>query len=717
MSRSLDALFRLSRIPLFALALPCCGLAATAAGAAEDVLEEVIVTATLRQQTLVKAPASITVIDQQRLIDSGRQHFEDVLSAVPNLHFAGGTSRPRFFQIRGIGEREQYEGAPNPSVGFLIDDIDFSGIGMPATLFDVERIEVLRGPQGLRYGANALAGLIVMRGRDPQDEYGFSTEASLGEYNSESLGAVATGPVESLNSAWRVAVQSFRSDGFREDSFLGRDDTAGRDELTARAKWRWQPSDDTTVDLTWLHSDLDNGYDGWSIDNSRESLADRPGKDAQQSDGAALRVDTSAGSLGRLTVTAAFSDADSEHSYDADWGNAESWAPFTYDYFDRFLRERNGRSLEAKLSSEDEPTASGLTWIAGIYGLDVDERVDYTSQGVYVDPFTPEFSGTTNNFLRSDYDARNVAVYGQVEAPFSERWGWSFGLRGEQRDADYTDRGIENGEPRALDTSERDRMWGGQATLYFDPRDRMRWFATVSRGYKAGGFNLGQAAVVRPRFAPEYLVGLDVGVKGEWFERRLYADVTAFYMKRTDMQVSTGVQLDPSNPSSYFFLTDNASGGRNLGIESSVRWRASRQLEVGGALSLLRTRYSGYRPAGVDLSDRDQAHAPEYQASLNATWRHPVGWMARVDVVAVDDFYFDVPDNDTRADAYSLTHLKAGYEADRWSLYAWSRNVFDEDYLIRGFYFGNQPPDFSATRYTQLGEPRQFGVTFRWEFN
>jgi outer membrane receptor protein involved in Fe transport len=260
-------------------------------------------------------------------------------------------------------------------------------------------------------------------------------------------------------------------------------------------------------------------------------------------------------------------------------------------------------------------------------------------------------------------------------------------------------------------------MWGGQATVYFDPREQLRTFVTLSRGYKAGGFNLGQAATIRPRFEPEYLWSIDVGAKGEWLERRLYADVTAFYMKREDMQISTGVQLDPiGDPGSYFFLTDNASGGRNLGIESSVRWRFSGQLEIGGTLGLLRTRYSGYRPAGEDLSDRDQAHAPEYQLSLNATWRHPLGWMARIDVSAVDDFYFDVPPNPTRSAAYWLTHLKVGYEADRWSVYAWGRNVFDHDYAVRGFYFGNLPPLFENERYVQLGEPRQLGITARWEF-
>lgn len=690
---------------------------ANAAAADDDILEEVIVTATLRQQSLLDTPVSITVLNQRTLQDAGRQHFEDVLAAVPNLHWAGGTSRPRFFQIRGIGEREQYEGAPNPSVGLLIDDIDFSGLGMPATLFDVGRIEVLRGPQGMRYGANALAGLIVMRGQDPADELGFATEASYGEYASESLGAVATGPIDALNSSWRVAVQRYRSDGYRRDVFLHRDDTNDRDELTARAKWRWQPSEDTTVDLTWLHAKLDNGYDGWSIDNSRVSLADRPGKDAQTSDGASLRVETGAGSLGRLTVIAAGSDSDMDYSFDGDWGNAQSWAPFTYDYFYRALRNRTTRSAEVRLASAQAQRPGSLAWLVGVYALDLEENVDETSVGTYVDPFDDRNSGSDDDRLFSAYDARNFAAFGQVDGWLSERWGWSVGLRGEQRTADYRDRGVQSGDERATDTAQRDSMWGGQATVHFDPAEQLRVFATVSRGYKAGGFNLGQAALQRAQFDPEYLWSIDVGAKGEWLDRRLYADVTAFYMKRTDMQVSTGVQLDPiGDPNSYFFYTDNASGGRNLGLESSVRWRLSQRIEVGGTLGLLRTRYYGYRPTGEDLSARDQAHAPEYQLSLNATWRHPLGWMARIDVSAVDDFYFDVPPNPARSDAYSLTNIKVGYEADRWSVYAWGRNVFDEDYAVRGFYFGNEPPLFENKRYVQLGEPQQFGVTARWEF-
>src|SRR5690606_17158873 len=161
-----------ARAVALALAVP---LMSPVLAAEQDIeLEEVIVTGTLRQQSIRDVPGSVTVLDATMLRDAGQQHFQDVLALVPNLNWASGSSRPRYFQIRGTGEREQYEGAPNPSVGFLIDDVDFSGIGNAATLFDVGRIEVLRGPQGTRFGANALAGLIVVQGKEPENVAGYS---------------------------------------------------------------------------------------------------------------------------------------------------------------------------------------------------------------------------------------------------------------------------------------------------------------------------------------------------------------------------------------------------------------------------------------------------------------------------------------------------------------------------------------------------------------
>src|SRR3984885_14485160 len=254
-------------------------VAAAKASDTDDKLDEIIVTATLRSVPLEETPGSVSVLTGTALHDAGQQHFEDVLPLVPNLNWAGDTSRPRYFQVRGIGELQQYQGAPNPSVGFLIDDIDFSGLGSAATLFDVDRIEVLHGPQGTLYGANALAGLIYVKSADPADTFGGRAEFDVGDYNERSYGAVLTGPVSALDSAFRLAVQRYTSDGFYHNAYLGRSDTDARSELTLRGRWRYEPNEAWRVDFTVLRVAMNNGYDAWTLDGSRTTESDRPSVD------------------------------------------------------------------------------------------------------------------------------------------------------------------------------------------------------------------------------------------------------------------------------------------------------------------------------------------------------------------------------------------------------------------------------------------------------
>ena len=121
-----------------------------------------------RQSELQRTTASVTVLNQAALADKGVQHFEDVINAIPNLTWTGGTSRPRYIQIRGIGENSQFEGeTPDSSVRFLVDDLDFTGLGTIGNLFDVQQIEVLRGPQAGAFGANAAGGMIRIVTNDP----------------------------------------------------------------------------------------------------------------------------------------------------------------------------------------------------------------------------------------------------------------------------------------------------------------------------------------------------------------------------------------------------------------------------------------------------------------------------------------------------------------------------------------------------------------------
>src|SRR5690242_11711696 len=181
-------------------------------------LEEIVVTAAFRSTNIEQLPVSVTVLDREELRETTQQHFEQAIRQIPNLNLSGEGSRARYFQLRGVGELEQYDGAPNPSIGFIVDDIDFSGLGSIGTLFDIDRVEVLRGPQGTRYGANALGGLIYMRSAPPPSALSADFAATTGSEGTRALGAAVGGPLGD-KLGFRASVQTYDNDGFRDNVF------------------------------------------------------------------------------------------------------------------------------------------------------------------------------------------------------------------------------------------------------------------------------------------------------------------------------------------------------------------------------------------------------------------------------------------------------------------------------------------------------------------
>jgi iron complex outermembrane recepter protein len=688
-------------------------------GSNSQPLDEIVVTATLRSVSLEEMPGSVSVLSGAALRDAGQQHFEDVLPLVPNLNWAGDTSRPRYFQIRGIGELQQYQGAPNPSVGFLIDDIDFSGLGSAATLFDVDHIEVLHGPQGTLYGANALAGLIYVKSADPENTFGGRAELDAGDYNERSYGAVLTGPVSSLDSAFRLAVQKYTSDGFYHNAYLDRSDTDNRDELTLRGKWRYQPNDAWRVDLTVLRAQIDNGYDAFAIDNSRTTESDHPGVDLQYSTGLSARSTYSGWGAATLTTIATYADTKVNYGFDGDWGNPKLWAPYTDDATEDQLRHRSTRSLEIRLSDTPTPqTAHGISWLFGVYAFELRESLTDTSAGTYVDPFDATQNSDSLTVVSSRYLSRNGAVYGQLDGNFSERARWSVGLRGERHTSSYNDSTTNLDAPTTANNfGPADNLWGGQASIDYTVADGQHVYALIARGYKASGFNLSPGLPANQlQFGPESDLNFEIGHKAQMSDGRLRIDTSLFYMVRHNEQLLTSEQLDPSNPNTFVFFTGNAKSGFNYGLESTLSWAAAKSLEFGGSLGLLQSEYHGFVQNGVTLPDRALPHAPPWQAAVNATWRDPRGPYARLDVTGMGSFFYDLPPNATRSSAYGLANGKLGWDTPRWEAYLWGRNLLNKNYTVRGFFFGDEPPDFPNKLYVQLGEPRNWGVHFTVRF-
>ena len=433
------------------------------------VIEEIVVTAEFRANTVNRTPASVSVVAVGDLRGRAVQHLEDVLAQVPNVNFAGGSSRARFYQVRGIGERGQFEEPLNASVGLLVDGVDFSGIGTAAVLHDVSQVEVLRGPQGTIYGANALAGLMSIRTNAPTTGFEGGLTLDAGNYDALGLGLTVSGPLGDTLGG-RLAVRTYQDDGFSKNTFLDETDTNERDELSVRGRLDWAATERLDVGLTLGHIDIQNGYDTFSLDNNRRTRSDEPGQDAQQSTYGALTADWLINDAVVLEGALSHANSEIDYGYDEDW-TFVGFHPFESSSTDRYERDRDTTTLDLRLLSSDGGRIFGGStgWVVGIYALN--QEVDLTRTYTYLPgPF------------QSSFEIDRLALYGEFTSALSERARLTLGLRGERHESTYDD-----SEGVRFDPS--DDLWGGRLIFEWDLSQRTLLYGSGTRGYKAGGFN------------------------------------------------------------------------------------------------------------------------------------------------------------------------------------------------------------------------------------
>ena len=667
-------------------------------------IEEIIVSSDFRDSTLLKTPASVTVIDSAAIAQRQARHLEQVLNLAPNVNFSSGASRGRFIQIRGIGERSQFIEPLNPSVGTLVDGIDFTGIAGAATTMDIAQIEILRGPQGTLYGANALAGLINLRSNQPSEQLQGNMHISVGDYDTRTVSAALGGPIsESLG--YRVAVQKHSSDGYIENDFLKRDDTNNIDELSLRTILDWQASDDLDLKLTLFHVDADNGYDGFSLDNTRHTLSDTPGQDRHKATAAAVESSWQGAENFKVISLVSFADNDLEYGYDEDWAfpdicTGEPCEGWEYNSVDNYVRERDNTSVDIKLVSTPEARIlnDSSDWVVGVYWRDQDEQL------------LRQYTYATGDFT-SDFETTNKAVYAQLDTQLSESLTLISGLRLENREATYSDSDL---VVHSVDES----LWGGRLALQYQITADQMIYALVSRGYKAGGVNSDSSLAAEDReFDTELMWNFEAGIKGRWLDDRLQTQVAAFYQKRDDIQIKQSLvqSRDDSNAPDFTDYFGNAASGANYGLEVEFNWLATESLAWFGSLGLLSTDYD--IPLSADLDSRQQAHAPDYQFALGGSYQVNEGLSVSVDIEGKDKFYLSSSHNE-QTQSYELVNARINYELGGWDMSIWGRNLTDKDVIVRGFGgFGNDPRKFYATEaYYQFGEPRMFGVSGQYDF-
>ncbi len=681
-----------------------CGLAllaliACAVTGGEDDVPEIVVTAQLRDTALEHVPSSVTVLTENVIAQREAQHLEEIMAVSPNVNLSSGGSRARFIQIRGIGERGQFAEPLNSSVGVLVDGVDFSGAATAATLFDIQQVEILRGPQGTLYGANALAGLVNIVTNRPTPTFESNLKLTVGDYGMFGLGGTISNAVTD-RSRFRIAVQHYSDDGFMVNEYLGRDDTNDHDELTVRAKLTTDLSESAQLDLTAGLIDIDNGYDAFSLDNNRITRSDQPGQDRQESTFVSAELRWEGNKPFDLIARFGVTNSDIDYGYDEDWTHI-GFDPWEYSSTDRYRRDRSTMSGELRLvSSKSGPVFNDTTdWTFGVYSLDqnVDLRRDYTYLPI---PYQSEFS------------VRRAALFGETRSDLGNGLQLILGLRFERHSADYSDT-----ENVRFDPS--DTMVGGRLALEYQWNPSTIVYTSLARGYKAGGFNTdGSLDADLRRYEPESLINLEVGLSRSWADETSFLRASVFRMARHDVQIAsslTRVRIDGS--AEFIDYIGNAAEGSNIGVEMEVSTHLSNQLRLFANVGMLRTEYRDFVSAsGENYSGRDQAHAPEHQYSAGVEFSIAQGWLVNYTLEGRDAFFFS-DSHDEKSRAYNLSHLKIGYETDQWSLAVWGRNLGHKDYFVRGYYFGNDPRDYYTARaFTQLGEPRRYGITFRYHW-
>ena len=654
----------------------------------------------------------------------GDIHFENIVTKIPNINYAGGTSRPRFFQIRGIGERSQYagEGGPNYYVGTVLDNIDLSGIGMPIFLDDVSQIEVYQGPQSYAYGYNAMAGLINIITKDPSNETNNSLKISLGNDNLKKISYLHQfKPFLNDKIYSNFFIFNSRQDGFMYNKFFN-DYKNDKFEELQKLKLTYLPSSLFSSRLTIVNSNMENGYDVWSPNNNIDTTySNQPGMDSQKLRAISIKNEINQNQFSLVHISN-YLDSQMEHSYDSDWGNDEFWSEdpynvdyWSYEYYQQELRRRYMSSHEIRIINSfgllnnafgyyykdlrEEDNANG--WILGGEDVALNSIFNITNHAIF-------------NELKYKKNNITLSLNGRIEQ-VNLRYN-SIHYHEEYIDYDYYNPIYDT---TYVNTDYHDNLKAGKFSINYQYNNKTNIYFSISDGYKAGGVNQNPRLSIENRlFKPEFNRNYDFGYKHR--NKNFAINFNYFYMLRKDLQVSLSSQQDSENPNSFFFYTSNASDGYNYGLTMNLTHIYDDSFESYLNIGYLKTQINSYSyltdsNTEIIFEDREAAHAPSYTLSWGfEKYYNAINFGA--ELTAKDKFYFSDSHNE-QSDPYTLVNLHIGYQYNnQLNMSIWAKNVFNQNYAIRGFYFGLEPPTYSDKLYISYGEPFTIGLSLDYNF-
>lgn len=730
------------RVLRSAVALALAGLAPSLASAAESLaLEEVVVTATKQARTIDSTPAAISAVTAERLGPGGIQDIRDLAVSVPNLSVGDQFGVNRTF-IRGVGMTSIDLGADG-AVAFLQDG---AMIARPSaqlgSFFDLEQVEVLRGPQGTLYGRGATAGVVNMVTKKPSEELEGYARLTAGNYSAYTIEAAVGGPISGDTVMGRIALKIDERDGYGQNKFTG-SEIDDRDAYAVRGSVHWQPSDAVGVTLLGEYFDEEDNNYAFHYFGTTVVPEDQL---AHNLLGGRTIFDYYADRGKKANLRNIYSDEEPINDRNGlaftllmDWQMNDVWAlksVTAWRDFERFTRDdldvsdvwmfgQNNYVEESETLSQEftlSGNAAGIDWLMGAMyfteELHGEVRVPLVNLGLLFG-LPADFFNDGNYWQNGDVDTDAYGLFVQGRYAFNEQWSVTAGARYNYEKRDGTGFFVFDalGVNVPTDKSESWDAVTPKLLVEYDAGGGMLLYGQITRGFKSGVINVGSQNDV---IDPEYVWAYELGMKTGLADGRASLRAAAFYYDYTDLQV--GFVNEQS-----VVETVNAASASNVGIELELVARLTESLSGELSATWLDATYDEFVTGDyrnnfeqVDLSGNNLQNAPEYTAFAALDYRRPVtergSVISRIEWAWQDDVYFtEFNNSDAFQEAYSVLNANLGYEGaeGRWSAVAWGRNLTDEFVISNNIITA---PLYGSIRVGSLLPPRTYGVTFSYNF-
>lgn len=703
-------------------------------GPATAALDDIIITAQRREESLQAVPIAVTAFSEEMLERTAATGIQDIAGKAPGVTLTQfNVGEPQIY-IRGVGTTSD-SAASDPSIGVSIDEVSIGRAGASALAFlDIARVEILRGPQGTLYGRNASGGALNIYTNRPTFDRMTRLTARAGSFGEYGFEGVFNGPLGEDTSG-RLAFRWNTSNGYAENATTGGDLHGGtqfgvRGQIAHQAgQWSFLGSADFSKDdmdgqaripvlasstpapFAALVNGLRTGLD------IRQSFSSADNYQERENWGLTGRAEWEGDRFGFVSLT---SYRDNDYRWRDNLGGLPFPAfPLLVD--DQAAETARQFSQEFRLVSLP---GSNVRWVAGAYFFN--ERVERAERfivGTALPIAPPNFGGDVTFF--QDATNRSYALFGQATIPFANIWELTLGARWTHDSRDVLQSAVDNdipgapppgiplgpgGAPYAISANAEFEEPTWRIALAVEPIEDIRFYASYDRGYKAGAFpSAAQTGLQAGRpLAPELLDNFEIGAKTTLLDGRLRFNAAAFLLDYQDLQVYELLGLT--------LVTSNAAA-EVRGFEVEVAAALTANVTIGGSYTNLDAEFTSNAVSGLltlPYNGNTLPRSPKSQYTLYADGEWDVwgGQLAtRIDYQWTDEYYFDPSNNpEVLVDPYGLLSAFVSWESSnglKVSLYG--RNLTDEDY--RTHIIKNVGIGFSV-----FGAPRNFGVALTKTF-